>query len=76
MAEYKDRWLSVEEICRHLGVSNDTIYSWIGKRNMPAYRMGRRWRFLQMEVDQWVKSGRGSTLPKREEPHPVESISE
>ena len=25
----EDRWLSVEEICKYLGVSNDTVYKWI-----------------------------------------------
>lgn len=28
MAEMEDRWLSVDEIGKHLGVSNDTVYRW------------------------------------------------
>ena len=24
-----DRWLSVEEIAEHLGISKDTVYAWI-----------------------------------------------
>ena len=38
MAEFEDRWLSVDEI---LGVSKDTVYKWIDKHGMPAHRMGR-----------------------------------
>ncbi|WP_441639314.1 excisionase family DNA-binding protein [Cupriavidus sp. YAF13] len=34
-----DRWLSVEEIAAYLGVSRDTVYAWINKRNMPAHRL-------------------------------------
>jgi excisionase family DNA binding protein len=30
MAEIEDRWLSVDEIGRYLGVSSDTVYRWIG----------------------------------------------
>ncbi len=51
------RWFSVEEIADYLGVSKDTVYSWIGKRNMPAYRIGRFWKFKTDEVDLWVRSG-------------------
>ena len=56
MVEMEDRWLSVDEISKHLGVSNDTVYRWIG-RNMPSHRMGRLWKFKKNEVDAWVKTG-------------------
>ncbi|OCX91721.1 MAG: transcriptional regulator [Pseudomonas sp. K35] len=52
-----DRWLSVEEIAEYLGVSKDTVYAWISKRNMPARRIGRLWKFKTEEVDEWVRSG-------------------
>ena len=52
-----DRWLSVEEICTHLGVSKDTVYKWIDKHDMPAQRMGRLWKFKKDEVDEWVRKG-------------------
>jgi len=52
-----DRWLSIGEICAHLGVSSDTIYKWIEKQGLPAHRMGRLWKFQKTEVDAWVKSG-------------------
>ena len=55
-----DRWLSVEEITEHLGVSKDTVYAWISKRNMPAHKVGRLWKFQKMEVDAWVKAGGAS----------------
>jgi len=53
----EDRWLSVEEIGQYLGVSSDTVYRWIEKRAMPAHRLGRRWKFKKVEVDEWVKAG-------------------
>ena len=51
------RWLSVEEIAEYLGVSKDTVYAWISKRNMPAHRVGRLWKFKSDEIDEWVRSG-------------------
>jgi len=53
----KDRWLSVDEICKYLGVSNDTVYRWINRHHMPAHRMGRLWKFKKDEIDEWVKAG-------------------
>ena len=32
-------------------------YSLIAKRNMPASKVGRLWKFKVSEVDAWVKSG-------------------
>lgn len=57
MADSEDRWLSINEITKHLGISNDTVYKWIDKYGMPAHRMGRLWKFKKDEVDDWVKSG-------------------
>jgi hypothetical protein len=30
---------------------------WINKRNMPAYKVGRLWKFKLSEVDDWIRSG-------------------
>ncbi len=57
MAETNGRWLSVDEICKHLGVSKDTVYKWIDKQNMPAHRLGRLWKFKIDQVDEWVEAG-------------------
>ena len=38
-----------------LGVTKDTIYSWIGEKGMPAHKLGRLWKFQAAEVDDWVR---------------------
>jgi excisionase family DNA binding protein len=55
-----DRWMSVEEIAGYLGASKDTIYGWITKRDMPAHKVGRLWKFKSDEVDSWVRAGKAS----------------
>lgn len=55
MAE--DRWLSVDEIAEHLGVQRSTIYKWLERKNMPAHKVGKLWKFQKDEVDQWVRQG-------------------
>jgi len=55
------RWLSVKEDSDHLGVTSDTIYRWVDERGMPAYRLGRFWKFKKVEVDEWVRDGGGDS---------------
>lgn len=58
-----ERWLSVEEIATHLGVSKDTVYAWREKKGLPAHRIGRFWKFKVNEVDDWVINGSASDSP-------------
>jgi excisionase family DNA binding protein len=62
-----ERWLSVEEICSHLGVSKETIYRWLEKKKIPAHKLGRLWKFKISEVDQWVFKGEAATLDEQQE---------
>ena len=54
----EDRWLSVQEIAKHLGVSRDTVYTWVNEKHMPAHKVGKLWKFNKAEVDAWVRSGK------------------
>jgi excisionase family DNA binding protein len=55
MAESK--WFTLVEICDYLKVSRETVLNWINKKDMPAHKAGRLWRFDVTEVDEWIKSG-------------------
>ena len=54
-SDMAERWLSVDEIAAHLGVNPDTIYKWISRKRMPAHKVGKLWKFLASEIDEWVK---------------------
>lgn len=59
-----ERWLSVDEIAEHLGVSKDTIYNWINKKNMPSHKIGKLWKFKVSQVDAWAQSGKARDTGK------------
>ena len=50
-------WVSVDQIAEHLSVTRDSIYRWIDRKNLPAHRVGRLWKFKISEVDGWVRAG-------------------
>lgn len=52
-----EKWLSVEEIADHLGISKETVYRWLEKGKIPAHRVGKLWKFRTSEVDTWVLKG-------------------
>lgn len=60
MVDMVDRWLSISEISQYLGVSSDTVYKWIERKNLPAHKIGRLWKFKKEEVDEWVHSGQSA----------------
>ena len=47
----------MKEVQSYLGVGRETVLAWIAKRNMPAYKVGRLWKFKLSEVDEWIRSG-------------------
>ncbi|MDR3305386.1 MAG: helix-turn-helix domain-containing protein [Clostridiales Family XIII bacterium] len=57
MSESAEKWLSMNEIAQHLGISRDTVLTWIKDKKMPAHKIGRIWKFQASEVDAWIKNG-------------------
>ena len=55
-----ERWCSTKEMCEYLGVSRDTLLTWINEKKMPANKVGRSWKFKTSEVDAWIKSGKAA----------------
>ena len=52
----EDRWLTVDDICKYLSITKDTVYKWIEQKGMPASNIGRKWLFRKEDIDDWVKS--------------------
>ena len=53
----RERWVSLQEICDHLGVKRYAVMKWIVRKNMPAVKVGRLWKFKISEIDEWVRAG-------------------
>ncbi len=62
--ENNERWLSLEEIARHIGCSKDTIRAWIKKESIPYHKVGRQFKFKISEIDNWIESGKSANADK------------
>ncbi|ECY9782065.1 helix-turn-helix domain-containing protein [Listeria monocytogenes] len=57
MAVEIEKWVSIKDVQEHIDVGRETVLQWINKRNLPAYKVGRLWKFKLSEIDDWVRSG-------------------
>jgi excisionase family DNA binding protein len=53
-----DKWLTLEQIAEYLQMSTSSIYKMAQAGKIPAYKVGRQWRFRKKEIDRWVKNQR------------------
>lgn len=56
-------WLDVKGLINYLPEKPApiTVYTWVSKREIPHYKNGKFIRFLQSEIDEWIKAGRRKT---------------
>lgn len=55
-----ERWVTLKDVQAYLGVGRKTVLQWISKRSMPAYKVGRLWKFKLSEINDWIRSGGAS----------------
>ncbi|MDR1147360.1 MAG: helix-turn-helix domain-containing protein [Spirochaetaceae bacterium] len=62
MENTKECWSSLEKTAEHIGVNKDTIRNWIEKGVIPAYKVGKQWKFKISEIDEWIRSGESAKI--------------
>lgn len=64
MTDTHEPWVTMKDVQEHMGVRRETISQWIAKRGLPAYKVGRQWKFKISEIDAWVRSGAADDEPQ------------
>ncbi len=54
--ENTEKWVSLDTICEHLGLSRDTVKKMVVNQGMPGSHASRKWKFKISEVDEWMYS--------------------
>lgn len=52
----REKWLTLDELASYLKVSKSALYKMVQEGRIPGGKVGRVWRFDQIEIDRWVKS--------------------
>lgn len=62
MAELSsDKWINLDEAAEYLGVKPGTVRDWLRKKkDIPAHKIGKQWKFKYSELDKWVESGKSA----------------
>ena len=59
-----ERWLNLEERAQYIGCSKETSRTWIKKKTIPFYKVGRQYKFKVSEIDAWIQSGQSANADK------------
>ena len=49
-----EKWVHIEDVAEHLNISLDTARAWLRDGKLPAYKVGKRYKFKLSEIDAWV----------------------
>jgi len=50
------RYLTLQQVSEYIGFSPKTLYTWVEEGKIPAYKVGRAWRFDVNEIDTFIKN--------------------
>ena len=61
--EPKSELMTAEETCRYLKITSRTLYRYLRNHQIPAFKLGKEWRFVRSDLEQWIRDRTKATLP-------------
>lgn len=46
--------MNIKQASQYLGVSSDTLYKYVYEEQIPAFKLGNRWKFKKSLLDRWM----------------------
>ena len=47
--------MSLRQASQYLGVSTDTLYRYVTDGQVPAFKLGNRWKLRKTALDRWME---------------------
>ena len=66
--EGRQRWMTLTEVAEYLQISRSKLYAMAQGREIPCSKIAGQWRFLQQEVDEWMRNQRTADVRGRNHP--------
>jgi len=51
-----DKILTIDELSEKLKIPKKTLYKWTKEKRVPCVKLGKHLRFIESDIDQWLKS--------------------
>ncbi len=51
-----EKLLTMKELSEQLKIPTKTIYRWTQSKQIPCIKLGKHLRFVETDIDQWLKS--------------------
>jgi excisionase family DNA binding protein len=60
--EPKSELMTAEETCRYLKITPRTLYRYLQGHQIPAFKLGKEWRFVRSDLEQWIRNRTNAPL--------------
>ena len=57
--------MSLRQASQYLGVSTDTLYRYVTDGQVPAFKLGNRWKLRKTALDRWMERKMREVRPGR-----------
>ncbi len=51
----KSELMTTLETCQYLKITQRTLYRYLQSRQIPAFKLGKEWRFVRSDLEQWIR---------------------
>jgi excisionase family DNA binding protein len=59
-------FLTIQDLSKYLAIKASTLYTMVGEKRVPHYKIGRMLRFKRSEIDLWMEGNRKQCVdPKK-----------
>ncbi|HTZ48513.1 MAG TPA: helix-turn-helix domain-containing protein [Verrucomicrobiae bacterium] len=57
--------MNVRQASQYLGISPDTLYRYITEGEIPAFKLGNRWKLRKTILDRWMERKMNQAVARR-----------